>query len=391
MRIWGWVMLLLMGSLRTLVAQPAPSSLPPCAERPTLIDPPWVNNSLYCSELVIYDPSGGELGFTALAVDADGTLYAARPTHGQVYALRDGNGDGLPEDPTLLIDGLTRPNGLAHADDTLYITGDANLYSWSNGELTILVDDLPTGTGFWTGGVTVGPDGRLYVGIGAPCDSCEPEDPERASIVSFAPDGSDRRQVAQGLRQPNDLVFQGDTLLVVDSARDSSPQESAFDELNRMTLGEANVHFGWPYCIGLENQADWADTDWDCAAVRPPLTTFPTFSNPLGINVYSGDAFPHLQGHVLLTLGGSHNLGQITGYTLVTLALDADGTPLAPPEVILPAIPDSNPSWSGLGLQQMHYQKSGFWPFRPYDVVVSPEGWIYISVGGGRIWALRPR
>lgn len=391
MKVLGWLILLLTGSLHTSFLQPASVPLLPCIERPTVIDPPWVNNSLYCSERVIYDPSGGELGFTSLTIAPDGTLYAARPLYGQVLSLGDANGDGLPEQSQVLIEGLTLPNGLAFADGTLYITGGANLYRWRDGTLTTLVDDLPSGTGFWTGGVAIGADGRLYVGIGAPCDYCEPDDPERGSILSFAADGSDRQIVAQGLRQPNDLVFQRDQLLVVDSARDDLPRESTLDELNVIPFGERDIHFGWPYCIGLENQPDWEAADRECGDMSPPVTTFSTFSNPLGITVYEGDAFPHLQGQVLVTLGGSHNQTQIAGYTLVALGLDAEGKMTSPPDVILPAIPDSNPSWQGVGLQQMHYQKSGFWPFRPYDVVVSPEGWIYVSVGGGRIWALRPR
>ncbi|HLV37403.1 MAG TPA: hypothetical protein VKY59_19950, partial [Spirillospora sp.] len=69
--------------------------LPPCAQRPTFRDPPWIDGLRYCLENVIHEPEAGELGFTALAAAPDGTLYAARPLHGQVLAITDTNGDGL--------------------------------------------------------------------------------------------------------------------------------------------------------------------------------------------------------------------------------------------------------------------------------------------------------
>ena len=74
---------------------------------------------------------------------------------------------------------------------------------------TTLVDDLPSGGGFWTGGIAVGGDGRIYVATGAPCDFCVPDDPARGAVLSFALDGSDRQIVATGLRQPADLAFSG--------------------------------------------------------------------------------------------------------------------------------------------------------------------------------------
>src|SRR5690606_5061741 len=136
----------------------------------------------------------GEFAFTALAAAPDGTLYAARPFQGQVIALTDTDGDFLPETPHVAAEGLILPNALAYADGALYITGGPNLYVLRDGELTTLVDDLPTGE-FWTGGIAV-LDDRVYVGIGAPCDFCESVNPEQGAVLSFALDGSDRQLVA---------------------------------------------------------------------------------------------------------------------------------------------------------------------------------------------------
>jgi glucose/arabinose dehydrogenase len=200
-------------------------------------------------------------------------------------------------------------------------------------------------------------------------------------------DGSDKQVVATGLRQPNDLAFQGDTLWTVDTARDGLDYTTYYDELNRVTAG---ANFGWPYCIGKENQADSINTNVDCSKVTPPALTFATHSNPLGIAAYSGDAFQHLKGQLLVTLGGVTNQSYLNGYTLVTIGFDTEGNPQEP-HIILPEIPSGSEQWSTTDLQKMHFQASGFWQHHPYDVTISREGWIYISVGGGTIWALRPR
>ncbi|MBA3873324.1 MAG: PQQ-dependent sugar dehydrogenase [Anaerolineae bacterium] len=365
----------------------AQSQLPACALRPHLIDPPWVNATYYCAELVIHDESGGEMGFTSLAAASDGTLYAARPLSGEVLALTDADGDGLPETPHIIAQKLTFPNGLAYDDNALYIAGGSHIYKWANNALTTLVDDLPGGAGFWTGGIAVGPDKRLYVSIGAACDACEQTQADRGTILSFALDGSDRQVVSSGLRQPNDLAFQNQTLWTVDTARDGLPYTTNDDELNKVTAG---ANFGWPYCVGKENILDTISSSFDCSKVTPPAMTFATHSNPLGIVAYSGEAFPHLKGQLLVTLGGVTDQSVLNGYTLVTIGFDANGNPLEP-HIILPEIPSSGAQWSTTNLQKMHFQASGFWQHHPYDVTVSREGWIYVSLGGASIWALRPR
>lgn len=365
----------------------AQSGLPPCEQRPTLIDPPWVNATYYCAELVIHDDSGGEMGFTSLAAAPDGTLFAARPMSGEVLQIEDTNADGLPDTVHVVAQGLTLPNGLAFYGGALYISGGAHIYRLAGDKLETLVNDLPTGAGFWTGGIAVGDDQRLYVGIGAECDACEQKHRDRGTILSFALDGSDRQVVATGLRQPNDLAFRDGVLWTVDTARDGLDYTASFDELNRVTAG---ANFGWPYCIGKENIPDTLYPKADCSKVTAPSLTFPTHSNPLGIVAYSGDAFPHLKGQFLLTLGGAIHESYLNGYTLVTIGFDAAGNPQEP-HIILPELPSNNEQWSAINLQKMHYQASGFWQHHPYDVTISREGWIYVSLGGGTIWALRPR
>ncbi len=361
----------------------AADGLPPCSERPLHVDPPWVDGTLWCLERIIHDNSAGELAFTALAFAPDGTLYAARPLAGQVLALKDTDGDGLPDSPQVVADGLTLPNGLAYYADGLYISGGAHIYRLKDGQVEVLVDDLPAAGGFWTGGIAVGLDERIYVGIGASCDFCQQDNHERGAIWSFALDGTDKQVVASGLRQPADLSFRDGRLWTMDSARDGLT-DANLDELN---LVEVGANFGWPFCIGADNHRDILEGDFDCAKAVAPTFTFPTHSNPLGMTFYDSDTFPDIKGDLLVTLGGSNEQTHIEGYMLVAVHMD-DATGLPVDSQII--IPKQTPRPNESNIQSAHYQGSGFWPHRPLDVVVSQEGWIYVSAGGGTIYVIRP-
>ena len=349
--------------------------LPPCAERPTHQDPPWVSLD-WCLEVVIKDGQAGELAFSALAVGPDGTLYATRPHTGEILALTDTDGDALPDSPQVIADGLTLPNGLVWHDGALYISGGARLDRWRDNQLVTLVDDLPSGSGFWTGRLTIGPDERLYVGSGAPCDWCEQAIPGRAAIWSFALDGSDPQLIATGIREPMDVAFLNGYLWTVDTARDQTTEV----DRDRLLQIEQGAFYGWPTCLAQRENSD-------CSSIPPAALTFPTHSHPVGLEAYTATTLPSIQNHLLVVLNGSRGTAALEGYTLVAVPIQADGK--ASDYRII--VPESATAEFAVPLLRMHYVKSGFWPLRPLDVAVSPEGWIYVSVSGGSIYALRPR
>jgi glucose/arabinose dehydrogenase len=355
---------------------------PPCADRPAHQDPPWVSLD-WCLEVVISDESGGELAFSALAVGDDGTLYATRPFTGEVFAFTDTDGDDLPDSPAVVTDGLTLPNGLVWHGEALYISGDAQIDRWQAGERVTLVKDIPTGSGFWTGRLTVGPDERLYVGSGAPCDLCVRDAPGRASIWSYALDGSDPQQVASGLRAPMDVAFLNDQLWTVDTA----PDDATAPNLDRLIRVKDDAFYGWPYCPVIDG-SPILPADLDCGAIPAPALPLPTHSNPVGLEAYTSATFPRIQNHLLVVLRGSEGTAQLEGYTLVAVPIDEAGN-AGDYRVLLPEPAD--PGTNTVPLLRMHYVESGFWPRRPLDVAVSPQGWIYVSATGGVIYALRPR
>lgn len=363
----------------------AQDDLLPCGQRPGYLERPWVDAMRFCLELVVQDDAAGELAFTALAAADDGTLYAARPWAGKVLAVEDTDGDGLPDTARVAADGLSRPAGLAYHDGALYIVDERRVYRLRGDAVDVLIDDLPAGGGFWNGGIAVGPDERLYVATGAPCDHCAPADPTRGAVLSFDLDGRDRRLVARGLRHPAGLAFAAGALWTVDTARDGLFDTPDLDELNRVTPG---AHFGWPFCVGAAGVQDWPGGAFDCAEAAPPALTFPTHSSPLALAAYRGGALPSLEGALLVALGGSHNRVDLRGNAVAAVYFDAAGTPTGY-HVILPEEPQTLAAL-GFTLKELNYRLSGLYPSRPYGVAVSPEGWVYIS-SGRRIVAIRPQ
>lgn len=341
-------------------------TLPRCFERPTYLGNPWVNPTRWCLEQVYQAQQGQALEYTALAVDDAGALYAASPLNGTITRFDDSNADGLPDQPTVILEDLTRPNGLTFHDDALYISGGPNIYRWRAGELETLVDSLPDDSGFWTGGIAVD-DERIYVGIGA---GGAASDRERGAVWSFTLDGSDRRIEATGLRHPADLALLDGQLWAVDSV----PQDFAdgYDELN---LIEPGGFYGWPACID------------NCSGLIDPAVIFPVGSTPVGLVAYNGEAFSEIAPSLIVVMAGSNNAALMEGYTVAVVSLDENGN-VGQPDVI---IPDQDPvDGQQFSTQAMNYRTSGFWPRRPLDAAVSPEGWIYISAGNGQLLALRP-
>ncbi len=367
--------------LPAVSARAAENPLPPCHDRPTFRDPPWVDTSRFCPELVFQTARNEALALVALTVAPDGTLYAASPQRGEIRALRDSDGDGLPDAAQMLLTGLVRPSALAWHDDALFISAADGIWRLraDEREPELLVADLPRLAGQADGDLVIDGQGNMYLSLAAPCSACDAGD--APSVLVIAPDGR-RRTLARGLRQPAGLALRHGELWATDVVgRAAAGRGDALDEINRI---EPGAHYGWPWCVGAQRLPAQPGTV-DCETTAAPALALPTGSYPLGLAWYDHAALPGLQDSLLVTLHGSRHRITLRGYALAVIRLDENGQPLAP-EVILP----QETAGLNFSVSKMNYRGSGFWPERPLDVAVSPEGWIYVSVTGGRILALRP-
>ncbi len=345
----GYSFLLLTG----VSAQVRPD-LPPCGSaRPTSVGVPWSGDgSLWCLEAVSHDAGAGAVGYTALVAGPGDTLYAVMPDLGRLVRFDDTDDDLLPDTPTTLANGLTRPTGVTRHDGNIYIAGLNTIYRYeiATETLDVLVADFPGGWAGWPAGGMAVMEDWLYVGAGGD-SACTAG---RGAVWRFRLDGTEGETYATGIAAPMGLtVFEG-RLYVTDAAIDT------------LWLLEPGADYG------------------ACSGVTPPALSVATFevgATPIAIAAYDATLFPVLTGRLLVALQGSGGDVLVSGYEVI--GVDPAGAP--PHETVLPR----NPPHLGLSDQRMHIQGSGFYPSHVYGVAVDARGWIYISAGNGKIVALR--
>ena len=365
-------------------------SLLPCQERPLQVERNntiWVDPARWCLEQVIALPphESEEFAWTALAFGDDAALYATAPLKGEIWRFTDGDGDGLADAETgaVILRGLRRPNTLAWHEGRLYIVAGAQLLTWKEGKTQTLLDDLPTGGGFWNGGLAFDDENQLYIGLGAPCTTrialCEIEQEEaavRGSVLRLGDDGQ-RSVYATGLRRPIGLAWAAGSLWAIDT---NEPGKA--DELNRVI---ANGDYSAPVC---DDDAMGTTTEEEnpCTGGLPPALALPAGSWPVDIAVYEGAAFAELTGNLLLALAGNRRapLGE-AGFSLATVPLDASGAPLTLEYLVPQTQRHFQPTRA-----QMAILDVGIWPRQILGIAVDPNGWIFFSISGGQIYALRP-
>lgn len=362
--------LTVLGILGVFVGGSFAQTLPRCSDRPTTT----VNDSRiqigFCLERAYTTSEHGDFGLTALASAPDGTLYATRPLYGQVLALTDTDNDGLVDQEQVILADLELPNALYWHDNALYIGTMGAIYRYQAGILSLIVADLPSDSLFWVSALTVY-DNRLYVGISVPCEACA-FDPERYGVVvSFALDGTQQQIVARGLYYPRALGQLGQALVVSDVA--SYRTEGGQDALYLVQEG-----------------ADYR-TD-------SPLMRFVPQSHLVAVLPYTSPTLPIVAGSSLLVLGGQINQFPASGFEVTavgnTTTLDPttfDYQPILPYDgQILRGKPYYNEN-GYINLQSRALSEFGltFYPHPIYGAAVTREGWIYLSVSGGVLYAVR--
>ncbi|MEO1204014.1 MAG: PQQ-dependent sugar dehydrogenase, partial [Pseudomonadota bacterium] len=169
--------------------------------------------------------------------------------------------------------------------------------------------------------IAFGPDGKLYISIGAPCNVCEEDG--FAVIERMNVDGSGREVVARGVRNSVGLAWHPDTeeLWFTDNGRDMLGDDRPPCELNRVS--EPGQHFGFPYCHGGDIKDPKFGAGQGCAAYAPPAQRLGPHVAPLGLRFYTGESFPErYRGQVFIAEHGSWNRSKKIGYRITTVAHD---------------------------------------------------------------------
>ena len=270
-------------------------------------------------------------GARSMALSPGGVLYVGTRGEGKVYALRDADGDGRAEQVYTVASRLNSPNGVAFRDGALYVAEISRLLRFdaldshldAPPKPVVLADDFPRDGHHGWKFIRFGPDGWLYVPVGAPCNICESKDPIYASITRIKPDGSGREIFARGIRNTVGFDWHPETreLWFTDNGRDWLGDDSPPDELDRAP--KPGLHFGFPYCHGGTIADPEFGKGHPCSGYTPPERNLDAHVAAIGMRFYGGKMFPAAyRGQIFIAEHGSWNRSQPAGYrvTLVRLA-----------------------------------------------------------------------
>lgn len=258
----------------------------------------------------------------SLAVSPGGLIFVGNRGADKVYALRDTTGDYKADEIFVLASGLHMPNGVAFKDGDLYVAEVSKIWRFpdiednlTNPVKELIYDDYPKDNHHGWKYIAFGPDDKLYVPVGAPCNICESKDEIYASITRMDADGSNMEVYASGIRNTVGFTWHPETndLYFTDNGRDNMGDDVPPCELNRAT--EKGQHFGYPYCHGGELK-DPQFGGRACDQYIPPVQNLQPHAAPLGLKFYTGDLFPSKYHNlVFIAEHGSWNRSPEAGHT----------------------------------------------------------------------------
>jgi len=316
----------------------------------------------------------------ALGRSADGksVVYVGSRSAGKVHGFEL---DGDKAGPVRTIaSGLQMPSGIAWRDGSLYVSAVSRIlrYDGIDGRLAqppapvLVTDRLPGDSHHGWKFIAFGPDGKLYVPVGAPCNVCEPSE-RHAVIQRMNADGSGLETVARGVR--NSVGFDWSpvdkALWFTDTGRDWLGDDLPAHELNR--VARTGQHFGFPYC----HQGDSPDPEYGarrpCSEFVAPAALLGAHVAAIGMRFYTGTQFPQAyRGNVFIAEHGSWNSSKKVGYRVTRVPVDAQGK-AGKPESFVEGFLQGESAWG-----------------RPADVLVLPDGSLLVSDDlAGAIYRIR--
>jgi glucose/arabinose dehydrogenase len=268
-----------------------------------------------------------------------GRLFVGSMAAGNVYAVT--LDQGRATDVKTIAHGLQLPVGVAYRDGSLYVSAVSRVVRLDrvDGDLdriappTVVTDRFPTETHHGWKFIAFGPDGDLYVPVGAPCNICERDESRYYNLQKIRVDGSAQTVVAKGIR--NTVGFDWNpvdgSLWFTDNGRDLLGDDVPSDELNHVPAKTAAApHFGFPYC----HQGDVPDPEFGrekpCSQFTPPAALLGAHVASLGMRFYqpaagAAEAFPAAyRKDAFIAEHGSWNRSKKSGYRVASVTIDGD-------------------------------------------------------------------
>lgn len=310
----------------------------------------------------------------SLAMNADGsTVFIGNRQGKNVYALKDTNGDGKADKKYTLASGLRMPNGVAFKDGDLYVAEVSRILRFKDIDnnldkptFEVVYDQFPDKAHHGWKFIAFGPDGMLYVPVGAPCNICEPEE-IFATITRIDVKSSNIKPeiFAQGIRNSVGFAWHPTTkeLWFTDNGRDMMGDNIPDCELNRAP--QKGLHFGYPYWhAGDVKDPEFGNKGKDKSAYAAPALKLGPHTAPLGMRFYTGSLFPaQYKNNIFIAKHGSWNRSKKIGYQLTNVVLDGNQK-VVKEEVFAEG-------W-------LNHDTQDVWG-RPVDVMQMPDGSMLVS------------
>ncbi len=295
-----------------------------CSKTPVRLDtiklPPGFSIDIYAN----FVP-----GARSMTLGPNGTLFVGTRDEGNVYAIVDRDENHRADKIYTIARGLNFPNGVALRDGSLYVAEINRILRYDNieskletpGEPVVVNDRFPSARSHGWKYIGFGPDDKLYVPVGAPCNICDEGDPY-AAIHRMNPDGSGLEIYARGVRNTVGFDWHPDTkeLWFTDNGRDRLGDNIPPDELNHAP--RQGMHFGYPYLHGT----NVVDPEYGGKSAGKEITTPAQELGPhvasLGMKFYTGKMFPEeYKNQIFIAEHGSWNRSVPIGYRITLVRL----------------------------------------------------------------------
>ena len=315
----------------------------------------------------------------SMTVSPSGTVFVGNRKSDNVFALIDENKDGKVDKKYLITDKLKNmPNGVAFHEGDLYVAEVNKIWVFKdienklklideNGfypeDPILITDDFPSDKHHGWKYIAIGPDNKLYVPVGAPCNICESRDEIYSTITRMDLDGSNREIYARGVRNTVGFTWNKETgeMWFTDNGRDMLGDNYPPCELNKVT--KPDQHYGYPYCHGGDISDPEFGSKYACEDFIKPMQNLGPHVAPLGLKFYDGDMFPEeYKGDIFIAEHGSWNRTKKIGYRISRVKIKDNKSVGYEPFISGWLEKDINDAWG-----------------RPVDVVILEDGSMLIS------------
>ena len=322
-----------------------------------------------------------------MALGEKGTLFVGSRTAGRVYAIVDRDNDKKADQVYTIASDLAQPSGIAFRDGALYVAEISRVTRYDGIESklesppqpVVLNDKLPKEGHHGWKYLGFGPDGMLYVPVGAPCNVCDRtgEDERFGTMTRMKPDGSGQEIFARGIRNTVGFDWHPQTheLWMTENGRDEMGDDIPPDELLRAP--KPGLHFGFPFCHAGDTPDPEFGAKRPCGDFAPPAQKLAAHVAAIGMKFYTGRMFPQeYRNQIFIAEHGSWNRSVPQGYRIMLVKLKgnqpASYTPFAE-------------GWLRGARGTRGSRTIGDAFGRPTDVLVMPDGSLLIADDGAGV------